>query len=459
MSNKNMVICHIEGTVDKNIINEHIITPILQMEDTISKAKDTVTTLITSVLNTAEANEVTTIQDISKHLVNGSTVILIDGEIVAISIETAGFEGRAVTEPTTETVIKGPKAAFVESASINRSLIRKQMRTPNLICEIIDVGEKVPQQISVMYLKDIADPHLVERVKKRISQIKSDTVPTLSLLEQYIEERPYSLMPSTMVTERPDRASAFLLEGHIVLIMENSPTGLITPITFWSLFHTVEDQYLRMPYGNFIRMIRLISLLVALLTPALYIAITTFHVEMLPTDLLLAIAATRERIPFPVLWEIIFMEITFEILREAGIRIPSTLGPTIGIVGALILGQAAVDANIVSPILVIVVAVTGLASFTIPDISLNIAVRILRFVYLLAASAMGLFGVSIALAFTVAYLVSIKSFGVPFFAPLSPHLPSSKDLLTRPPIWKQWLRPLSVTPKDTQRKDKPEGDT
>ena len=171
--------------------------------------------------------------------------------------------------------------------------------------------------------------------------------------------------------------------------MENSPAALIVPITFWSLFHTVEDQYLRMWYGNFIRIIRLIALIIALFTPAIYISVTTFHSEMLRTDLMLAIAATRERIPFPVLLEILIMEVTFEILREAGVRVPSTLGPTIGIVGALILGQAAVEANIVSPILVVIVAITGLASFTIPDVSLNIAVRMLRFIFLFFASFMG----------------------------------------------------------------------
>jgi spore germination protein KA len=309
-----------------------------------------------------------------------------------------------------------------------------------------------------MYLKNIADEAIVNNVIKRLKDIETDTVLTLSQVEQYIEERSYSLFPTTLMTERPDRAASFVLEGHVILIMENSPTAIIAPTTFWSFIHTVEDQYLRMPYGNFIRIIRLVALMIALLVPATYIAVTTFHSGMIPTDLLLSIAATRERIPFPVFIEIMIMEVSFEILREAGVRVPNTLGPTIGIVGALILGQAAVEANLVSPILVVIVSITGLASFTIPDVSFNITVRILRFVFLFVAYIFGFFGMALVAAFLMAYLVSMKSFGVPFFAPLAPHSPSSKDLMTRPPIWKQWIRPLSISPKQKVRSPKPKGD-
>lgn len=194
--------------------------------------------------------------------------------------------------------------------------------------------------------------------------------------------------------------------------------------------------------------------MITLLAPGIYIAVTTFHPEMLPTDLLLAIAASRERIPFPAIWEILLMEVTFEILREAGIRIPTVIGPTIGIVGAIILGQAAVEANIVSPTLVIVVAITGLASFTIPDVGFNIAVRITRFILLLAANFMGFFGLSLCAVILLVYAASFSSFGVPFFSPLAPVYPSSKDLFTRPPVQKQWLRPFNMLPKDKRRMKK-----
>ncbi|MBU8880068.1 spore germination protein [Bacillus sp. FJAT-29790] len=455
--NKKASILFVEGTVDTNLIDAHIVEPLLKKSIILPRNDEIVSLLIRSVLTTSNAKSISTFQDAIEDLVNGNTIILLEDESQAISVETIGFESRSVAVSTIETVIKGPKAAFIESAAVNRSLIRKQIKDSNLMCEMVSVGKNAPQQVSVMYIKEIADSELIKNVKKRLTDIDRDTILEISIVEQYIEDRPYSLFPSTLTTERPDRASSFLLEGHVVLLMENSPVALIVPITFWSLFHTVEDQYLRWAYGNFIRIIRLIALFIAILMPALYVAVTTYHAEMLPTDLMLAISSTREILPFPAIIEIFFMAITFEILREAGIRIPTALGPTIGIVGALILGQAAVDANIVSPILVIVIAITGLASFTIPDVGFNIAIRMLEFIFLLAGNFMGIFGVSLCLTWVIAYMVSIKSFGVPFFAPLSPHLPSSKDLLITPPVWKQWLRPYTTSPQKKIRGNKPEG--
>ncbi|MDS9471682.1 spore germination protein [Sporosarcina pasteurii] len=455
---KSIVVLSIEGTVDVNLIDTTILQPLLRKSDGSLPNIDFVSLLLTTILPTADAKLITTVNEVQQSLVNGSTVILVDNEACAVSIDTVKFENRSVSEPTTETTIIGPKAAFNESAAVNRSLLRKQIRNPNFFCDPVTIGQHSEQEVSVMYIKNIADNGIVEEVIKRLKAIETDAILTLSQVEQYIEERPYSIFPTTLMTERPDRAASFILEGHVVLIMENSPTALIVPTTFWSFIHTVEDQYLRMPYGNFLRTIRLIALFIALLTPALYIAVTTFHTGMIPTDLMLAIAATRERIPFPVIAEIIIMEVAFEILREAGVRVPTTLGPTIGIVGALILGQAAVEANLISPILVVIVAITGLSSFTIPDVSFNISIRMLRFVFLFSAYLFGFFGIAIVGAFLLAYLVSMKSFGVSFFEPLSPHYPSSKDLLARPPIWKQWIRPMSMSPKQKARAPKPKGD-
>jgi len=196
---------------------------------------------------------------------------------------------------------------------------------------------------------------------------------------------------------------------------------------------------------------------VTMLVPAVYVAVSSYHVEMLPTDLMLAIAAARERVPFPIIVEIIFMELTFELIRESGIRVPAPIGSTIGIVGALVLGQAAVDANLVSPILVIIVAITGLASFIIPDITLNFSIRVQRFIFIMFGALFGFFGIALYMSFVLAYLVSFKSFGVPFFSPLAPRLSASKDMFIRSPLRKQWLRPANLMPKDQTKQDKPEG--
>jgi len=454
----NVAVLYLEGAADAKSIEKQIMEPLLTKPPFLPQHEDVMTVLLEEVLTTTTAGTTKEqyrmlIQDI----IHGYTIVLVDGVNQALSIETPGFISRSVTVPQVEHVLKGPKEAFIESAAVNRSLIRKQLKDAKLVSEIMKIGERATNDVTLLYIKDLANPELVSRMKDRIRQIHADTISNLEILEQHIEDRPYSLLPTVMLTERPDRACSFLLEGHIVLLMENSPTSLIAPITFWSLFHTPEDQYLRWAYGNFIRIVRILALFVALLTPSLYIAVSTFHEEMLPTDLLLAIGATRERVPFPALVEVLLMEAAFELVREAAIRIPTIIGPTIGIVGALILGQAAVEANLVSPILVIIVALTGISSYTIPEISFNFAVRILRFVILFAASFMGFFGIALTFTCFIAYLVSFTSFGVPFVAPLSPHDRSSKDLIVRPPVWKEWLRPFAVNPQDRQRMNRRKG--
>jgi spore germination protein KA len=277
------------------------------------------------------------------------------------------------------------------------------------------------------------------------------------MLEQYLDEHPYSLVPSALNTERPDRACAFLLEGHVILIMDNSPAALVMPITIWSLLHSAEDHYMRWAYSNFMRVIRLLALFVAVMTPSVYIAVATFHEEMIPTDLLLAIAATREQVPFPALLEVLLMEFAFELVREAAVRVPTVIGPTIGIVGALILGQAAVEANIISPILVVIVAMTGISSFTIPEPSLNFAVRITRFILLFAAAFMGFFGIALVIACMLAYLTTYTSYGVPFLSPLTPYYRSSADMILRMPLHKERFRPENLRPRDLIRKPERKG--
>lgn len=455
--NREALILFVEGAASVKEIEERVVK--LLVGDTVRTMheEDVANFLLQEVLTVKSGKKINKISSIVDELIIGNTIIFVEDESDAITVETQGFKERQISEPSTEVVIKGPKEAFNESASTNRSLIRKRLKDPNLMNEMMTVGDREPQQVSIMYIKDVADTDLVKQVKQRINEINVDVVVDLTILEHLIEKRPYSLIPSTLTTERPDRTVSFLREGHIVLLMEGSPLALIVPITFWTLIHTAEEQYLRWASGNFLRLIRFISLIVTLLVPAVYLAVTTFHPEMFPTDLMLAIVASRERIPVPAFWELLFMEITLEILREAGIRIPTAIGPTIGIVGAIILGQAAVEANIVSPILVIVVAITGLASFAIPDIGFNIAVRITRFVFLLAASFMGFLGLSLAFVAFLAYAASYSSFGVPFFAPLAPSVPSSRDLYIRPPVQKQELRPFHLFPKDKQRMKKLEG--
>lgn len=440
------------GMVDQNIIQRDIMTPLLT--ETISGIvnEDIGTVLMKRILTCKNVRKVNNYRAVTDEILMGNTVLLIQGYNEAISISTTSYEHRAVEKPTSENTLKGPKEAFVESELVNRSLVRKALRNEKLVTECMIIGERAIDDLYIMYVKNLANPELVDIVKNRIKQVKVSSIETLSLLEQYIEDRSYSIIPTVIATERPDRVVSFLLEGHIALFMDGSPTALVVPVTFWSFFHSPEDQYQRWLYGNFIRFIRIISVIIALLAPAIYIAVSSYHVDMIPTDLVLAIAASRETLPFPAIIEVFIMEISFELLREAGIRIPTPIGPTIGIVGALILGQAAVQANIVSPILVIVVAITGLGSFAIPEASLSFIVRIARFAFLIAGALMGFYGIAALLTSSIAYISTLKSFGVPWLSPVAPHYRSSKDTLALPPVWKQWIRPQYMSPQDDVRR-------
>lgn len=329
-----------------------------------------------------------------------------------------------------------PQEGFVESADINKGLIRKLIRDANLVTEQITLGDTVKNTVHIMYIKNTVDENALSELKKRLQSIKNFNILHVEVLGQCIEDRKYSLAPSIFITERPDRVANLLYDGRIALIMDGSSNALILPVTFWTLFHAPDDVYQRWAYGNFIRLIRVIGIFAALLTPALYVAITTYHPNMIPIDLLLAITAAREIVPFPVVIEVIIMEISFELLREAGTRVPAPLGTTIGVIGALILGQASVQANIVSPILIIIVSITALSSFAIPDNSLNYLIRIGRFIFLVLALSFGVIGIAIGLLLSISYLLQIKSFGVSFFSPLAPNSPNSTNFLYRPSILK-----------------------
>ena len=440
----------LDGMSDRVVIEDHIIKPLMQVNLLESGAISQ--EFLQNVIQVKGIQPISDFIDAKTEILNGNTILYAEQFNFILSLATSKIEHRAIDRPQNEQVLKGPNEGFIESAQINRSLIRKQLRNEHLISESMIIGKRDLSKVSLLYINNLVNKELLQQVKHKILQINTDSLGNISLLEQYMEERPYSLVPTVLYTERPDRAAAFLQEGHIVVIMENSPACLIVPVTFWSFFHTAEDMYQRLLIGNFIRFIRLLGFFIALITPALYIASTNYHAEMIPTDLLLAISARRETVPFPAIIEVLMMEIAFELIREAGIRIPTPMGPTIGIVGALILGQASVEANIISPILVIVVAITGMASFAIPEISFSFMIRITRFIFLISAALFGLIGITVFMCFCVCYLASIRSFGVAFLSPKAPHMSASQDAITRGLLWKQWLRPSYTQPQDQQRK-------
>ena len=440
----------IDGMVDRNVINMAILQPLMVLSELDSKAKDKdVISYISSYIlpdnQVAKATEYDAVIDMINF---GGCGIFVDGADGAFAADVKGWEHRTVERPNTEMVIRGPQEGFVEILRINTALVRKILKDENLIVENLEIGKRSKTPCSIMYIKGITNDSLVEEVRRRLKRIKIDYLIDSGELEQLIEDDPYLPAPQILSTERPDRVASMLAEGKVSVFVHGSPFALIMPITNSDLIHSPEDSYVRFPYANMLRIIRIVAVLLSLLLPGTYLAITNFHHEMIPTDLLLAIEASREKVPFPSVVEILLMEISFELIREAGIRIPGPIGPTLGIIGALILGQAAVAANIVSPILIIVVAVTGIGSFAIPNFSLAFAYRLLRFAYIILGSLAGFLGITTGLFIQGIWLVNAKSFGVPFLAPYGPKTGSMfADQLLRWPTWMQEERPDYVNAK------------
>ncbi|CAM5200260.1 Spore germination protein KA OS=Ureibacillus acetophenoni OX=614649 GN=SAMN05877842_12711 PE=3 SV=1 [Ureibacillus acetophenoni] len=440
---KKAAIFTIRSISDTQLIEEFIIRPLLINEDETKPIE----LILSPQVRTANV-----IDEILNEINNGNTALFVEGVSHAYIISTGKFEGRSVEKAENEVVVKGPKEAFNEQAMTNISLIRKRIRDEKLIVESTTISKRAKNELYLIYIKDIANEEILRNIKNKLNSLDVDSIQNLSVLEEYIEDKIYSIFPTILYTERPDRASEFVEDGFIVLVMDNSPNALILPATFWSFFHNAEDHYLRLIFGNFIRILRLTAMCITLFISAIYIAITNYHVEMIPADLLLAISSTREIVPFPSLVEILMLEIAFELIREGGLRVPKPIGPTIGIVGALILGQAAVQANLVSPLVVIVVALGGLSSFAVGDANLNYTIRLLRFPIIISGGIFGLYGITAVLTFGLFYMTSIKSFGVPYFAPMTPNDSTAKDTIFRKYLKNELFRPGYLKPKDIKKK-------
>lgn len=443
-----------DGLIDKQVINLAILQPLMIFDGNL---KDDVTGLdflkyiIAQCLPGNQAEVTTLFRDVANGINSGDTVLFIDGVPGAAIVETKGYEHRGPERPQIEQSVRGTQAAFSEALRVNTGMVRSMMQTNQLVTEIIEVGERIPVKCAVMYLKSVANPDLVAEMRRRIKGIVVDYVPDLGVLEQLIEDHPNIPFPQMLSTERVDRVTAHLAEGRVAIFLDGTPFAHIAPVSFFTFFHSAEDFSLKTPIGDFMRIIRLVGTMLAVILPSLYLSINYFHQEALPTELVLAIAGARERVPFPAFFEIILMEFAFELIREAGLRVPGLLGSTIGIVGAIILGQAAVSANLVSPIMVVIIAITGLASFTIPDYRLASAFRVLRFLFLTISTLFGLVGVALVLLLVTATLCSMKSFGMPYLTPVAPKTIPGFDVVRRGPVFRQEHRPDALNTKDSRR--------
>lgn len=444
-------IVFIDGLTDRVSISNNILQPLMLLSniDIKEDVKNLGEYIYNRLLPFNQIKKVDNYKELVGNINFGGCGVFIDGLDYAFAADVKSWEHRTVSAPSSETVIRGPQEAFNEQLRANTALIRKILKDKDLMVEGTTVGKRSNTPCAILYIRDIANDSLVKEVMRRVKGVKVDYIFDTGELEQLIEDNTLLAAPQIIATERPDRVAMMLAHGNIAVILDGSPFVLVMPATITEFLHTTEDTNIRYPYVNFIRIIRIIGVLIALLLPGLYIAVTNFHQEMIPTNLLFAIEASRENVPFPSVVEILIMEFSFELIREAGIRVPGAIGSTIGIVGGLILGQAAVSANLVSPIMIIIVAITALGSFSVPSFSMSFSIRIIRFAYIILGATAGFLGIALGLMVNSLMLAASKSFGVPFLTPFGP-ITNGKysDKLSRKPIWKQEKRPDYLNPKD-----------
>lgn len=444
------LIIFIEGLAEKNLLNDSLMKSMMFELPNLPVAKEmntgnAFTVIKERLLPFAEAAETEDMMEMIQLVLAGDAAFLIDGSAKALMPCTKGWDKRAVTEPETETVVRGPREGFTESLRTNTVLIRRRIKSTRLKMENMQIGVLTKTDVNIVWIEGIADSKVVQEVRNRLGRINTDSILESGYVEEFIEDAPFSVFPLVNYTERPDRVAAALLEGRVAIITDTTPMVLMVPVTFTDFLQSSEDYYLKYIFASVLRLLRLVTLNIALLLPAFYVAIVTYHQELLPTPLLISIASAREGVPFPAFVEALLMETTFEVLREAGVRLPRPVGQAVSIVGALVIGEAAVTAGLVSPAMVIVVALTAIASFTIPAYSGSFAVRLLRFPIMVAAAALGLFGIMAALLAILIHLCSLRSFGVPYLSPIAPtSWRDLKDIIVRAPWWKMFTRPRLI---------------
>lgn len=442
----------LETLVDKNKIEDNVLRmfaeqPLSPPSDGDSNVEDMVKQRIPIASIAAAAD----LHSCAQHLLEGKALLVIREAARILVLDVSKFYHRTVAEPKTETTVRGPHEAFNEDIATSIGLLRKRIRTSDLRLEQMKIGTATETKVIVAYMGSLAPDKVVEEFRIRISRIQTDSILEGTYIEEWIQDETLTIFPTLMRTERPDVVASHLLEGRVAILVDGSPLALVGPYTFLQSFTSPEDYYQRADIATFLLWIRLLAFLLAVFIPALYIAVTSYHHELLPPALLISISAQREGVPFPSFVEAFLMMIIFEVLREAGLRMPRVAGQAISIVGALVLGEAAVSAGLVSAAMVIVVAITAIAHFVAPFYNFGIAQRFLQYFYMFLAAFSGGFGILCGVLFTLVHLASLQSFGVPYLAPVAPTFFSDwKDVLVRAP--RTWITTFPRMNKTKRKK-------
>src|SRR5690625_373722 len=455
-TNHQAAIVYMDGLVDSRLVHNDILKTMLVKQYTLPEESEALfNVLYEQVISATDIDVGYALADVSNAMLYGKTIFYLDGIDHVLLMDTAKWESRAVEEPSTETVVRGPKEGFIENIQTNTMLLRRYIRDPNLRFKSFKIGRRSKSMLSLAYIDDIIHPDLVKEVTRRLETIDMDAALESGYIEQWIEDSSLSPFPQTLNSERPDKAAKALLRGKFIILLDGTPFVLIAPVTVGYLMDAPEDYYERWMIGTLLRVLRYLASFLAIFLPGIYIALVSYHQGMIPTDLAFSIAGTRETVPFNAFIEAMAMGATMELLREAGARLPTMVGQTIGIVGGLVIGEAAVQAGIVSPIMVIVIALTAIASFAVPSYSVVISFRIIRFGLMIMAAFLGLFGLILGYVMINIHIVHLKSFGVPYTAPFTPTFWHDwKDLILRVPIPLLTKRPQHLQPLDDTSVDR-----
>lgn len=395
-------------------------------------------------LGIADVKEFSFMEETLAALFAGNAVFFIDGYDKAMKISSKGYPSIGVSKAETEKVLRGSKEGFTESVKINSALVRKRLRDSSMKVEECQIGTRTHTMIQLLYMEDLVHEEILEDIKEKLGEYEIDGILDSGMLEQLTEEKWYSPFPQFQTTERPDRAALELLNGKVILLCDNSPSALVLPSSFNGFMESSEDWYHRFEMATFLRVLRYFALGMATLLPGLYLAVTRFHTQILPANMIFSFAEARAGVPFSSVAELVFLELAFELIREAGVRLPGSLGNTIGIVGGLIIGQSAVSANLVSPVVVIIVALTALGSMAIPNEEFAAAFRLLKYFFLFLGGYLGIFGIVIGIYLVVSHLAGLLSFGMPYLMPFVKTMrhPQAGDGIIRIPFRRRKNRPL-----------------
>lgn len=455
-------IVHLEGVVDNISLSQDILRSLMfyaRGEDLREKGLEYVIDHIyKNCLTVTRIQKIDNFSDLIRAVFDGFVVLFFDGIMEALSIDIRKVDRRNVEEPVLERALRGSKEGFVENIVVNTALIRRRLKDPKLVVKKFTAGKRTRTDVSLLYVEDIADPEIVRNVSEKINKIDMDGILGTSYIEQLIEDHHYTPFPQFKTTERPDKAVMELLEGKIIVLADGSPDALIIPSLFASFLQASEDYVERPVISFYHRSYRYLAFFLAVSLPALYIALLSFNPELVPVQLLISLAQGRDKVPFPVVLEVIIQEIIIQLVIETGLRLPAPMGQTVGVVAGIVLGQAAIAAGLASPAIIIIVAITTISTFAIPNSTMVLASRIVRIFMIVMAAAFGMFGFSVGWFLLLTHLISLESMGVPYLAPYAPMRYSDfKDSVYRTFISRMLLRPVSIPVQDKVRKRRENG--